>query len=333
VYISYERFSDHLVCSYLLENYFNKSRPTDSFKSGNRLYKYVENHNATYFNRGIIEALSIQLPEIAGVELFEAAPHTREFEAVSYAFIDSIIWRKKETVHEKLRDYINTVVIKKHRQHDYFISTILLVTSHPKHYFNSDFLHRHLMRFSMVDRDAWWTKFIHNQYPGYSDEISSIRRMIDWAWTDDKRENISDEAIRLMCQTMFWFLTSTNRTLRDSATKAIICLLEERINVLMQLIETFEKVNDRYVLQRLYAVAYGCSVRTSNVQSLKELGDYIFQTVFNTENVIPDILLRDYARGIIEFAVAKGHLFSFKIERIRPPYKSELPKISLLMKK
>lgn len=326
VYISYERFSDHLVCSYLLENYFDKNNPTDSFKSGSRLNKLVENNNATYFNRGVIEALSIQLPEIAGVELFEAAPHAKEFEAVSYAFIDSIIWRKKETVHEKLRDYINTVVIRKYRQHDYFISTILLVTSHPKHYFNSDFLHRHLMRFSMADRDEWWTKFIHSQYPGYPDEISSIKRMIDWAWTNDKRENISDEAIRLMCQTMFWFLTSTNRTLRDSATKAIICLLEERINVLIQLIKTFEKVNDRYVLQRLYAVAYGCAVRTSNVQSLKELGDYIFETVFKTKNVIPDILLRDYARGIIEFAVSKGHKFSFNLKSIRPPFKSVLPK-------
>ena len=326
VYISYERFSDHLVCSYLLENYFDKKNPTTSFKSGSRLHKLVENHNATYFNRGIIEALSIQLPEIANIELFEAATHAREFEAVAYAFVDSIIWRKKETVHEKLKDYINEVVIQKLHLNDYFINTILLVTSHPNHYFNSDFLHRHLLRFSMADRDAWWTEFIHNQYPGYSDEISSIRRMIDWAWTDDKRENISNEAIRLMCQTLFWFLTSTNRTLRDSATKAIICLLEERINVLMQLLKTFENVNDGYILQRLYAIAYGCAVRTSNIQSLKELGDYIFDTVFNTKNVIPDILLRDYARGIIEFAIYKGHKFTFKLKKIRPPFKSILPK-------
>ena len=326
VYISYERFSDHLVCSYLLENYFDKDNPTDSFNLGSRLNKFVESHSATYFHRGIIEALSIQLPEIADVELFEAAPHAKEFDSVSYALIDSIIWRKKETFHEKLRDYINTIAIKNHGQHDHFISTILLVTSHPKHYFNSDFLHRNLMRFSMADRDAWWTKFIHNKYPGSSYEISSIRRMIDWSWTDDRLENISDEAIRLMCQTMFWLLASTNRTLRDSATKAIICLLEERINILIQLIKTFEKVNDRYVLQRLYAIAYGCAVRKSNVQSLKELGDYVFETVFKTKNVFPDILLRDYARGIIEFAVVKGHRFSFKLKNIRPPFKSVLPK-------
>lgn len=325
VYISYERFSDHLVCSYLLETHFDKGNPTDSFTAGKRLFKLLEDDNATYYNKGIIEALSIQLPELAGVELFEAAPHAKEFYVVAHAFVESIIWRKKETINEKLKDYINDVVIQKHDLHDYFISTILLITSQPKHYFNSDFLHNHLMRFSMADRDEWWTPFIHHQYPSYYDDITSVKRMIDWAWTDDKRENISDESIRLMCQTMFWFTTSTNRALRDCATKAIICLLEVRINVLIQLIKTFEKVNDPYVLQRLYAVAYGCAVRTNRIESLKELGTCIYETVFNRENVVPDILLRDYARGIIDYADFKGHKFDFDLNKTKPPFKSDLP--------
>jgi len=130
-----------------------------------------------------------------------------------------------------------------------------------------------------------------------------------------------------MCQTMVWFLTSCNRTLRDSATKAIICLLEERIKVLMQLIKSFEKVNDQYVLQRVYAIAYGCAVRTDDTKMLKPLGDLIFKAVFNTASVIPDVLLRDYAKGIIEFAVVKGHKFEFDLTKIHPPFKSELPAV------
>lgn len=326
VYISYERFSDHLVCSYLLENHFDKKNPTNSFSVGNKLHSLLEDQYKSYYNKGIIEALSIQLPELVGIELFEAAPHAKEFDVVAQTFVESIVWRKKETINEKLKVYINEVVIQKHNLHDYFISTILLITSQPKHYFNSDFLHNHLMRFSMADRDSWWTPFIHHQYPSYPNEITSIQRMIDWAWTDDKRENISDESIRLMCQTLFWFTTSTNRALRDSTTKAIICLLEERINVLMQLIETFEKVNDPYVLQRVHAVAFGCAVRTSKIESLKVLGVFIYESVFNTKNVVPDILLRDYARGIIDYAVFKGHKFDFDLNKTIPPFKSKLPK-------
>ncbi|MFT2536313.1 hypothetical protein ACMWQD_28460, partial [Escherichia coli] len=88
----------------------------------------------------IIEALSIQLPELVGIELFEAAPHAKEFDVVAQAFVESIVWRKKETINEKLKVYINEVVIHKHALHDYFINTILLITSQPKHYFNSGFL-------------------------------------------------------------------------------------------------------------------------------------------------------------------------------------------------
>lgn len=345
VYISYERFSDHLIASHLLAKFLNKKNPKKSFSEdtkfaktikvvaakigvtveSNKLFEILKTENEANYNRGIIEALSIQLPEQTNLELYEAAEHAREFQPVAAAFIESIIWRKKETLSDKVKDYINQVVISSFDYHDYFINTILLVTSHPQNYFNSDFLHNHLWRFSMADRDAWWTQFIHKMYPGYPDEVSAIRRMIDWAWSEDKRESISDESIRLMSQTMIWFLTSCNRTLRDSATKAIICLLQERINVLMQLIKTFEKVNDPYVLQRIYAIAYGCAVRTSNTETLKPLGELIFQTVFNNENVVPDILLRDYAKGIIEFAVFKGHKFDFDLEKIQPPFKSNLP--------
>lgn len=345
VYISYERFSDHLIASHLLAKYLNKKNPKKSFSHDTKfsktikaiaskigisvepkkLFEILSDENEASYNRGIIEALSIQLPEQTNLELYEAAEHAREFQSVAAAFVESIIWRKKETLSDKLKDYINEVVIGKFDYHDYFINTILLVTSHPQNYFNSDFLHSHLMRFSMADRDAWWTQFIHKMYPGYPNEVSVIRRMIDWAWTDDKRESISDESIRLMSQTMIWFLTSCNRTLRDSATKAIICLLQERINVMMQLIKTFEKINDPYVSQRIYAVAYGCAVRTNNAEILKPLGDLVFQSVFATDSVVPDILLRDYAKGIIEFAVFKGHKFDFDLAKIQPPFKSDLP--------
>lgn len=331
IYISYERFSDHLIASYYLEKFLNKQDPKISFSEENneskKLFELLKTEKDAYYNQGIIEALSIQLPEQTGLELYEVAEHAREFETVASAFVESIIWRKKETLSDKLKDYINKVIIDKFGYEEYFIETILLVTSHPQNYFNSDFIHNHLLRFSMADRDAWWTQFIHKMYSDSSDEVSPIRRMIDWAWTDDKRENISDESIRLMSQTMIWFLTSCNRTLRDSATKAIICLLEERINVMMQLIKTFEKVNDPYVLQRIYAIAYGCAVRTKKTEILQPLGDLIFQTVFATKNVVPDLLLRDYAKGIIEFALFKGHKFDFDLAKIQPPFKSDLQAI------
>lgn len=325
IYIAYERFSDHLIASYLLEKYLDKGNPKETFSDrNNKLGCVLSDLYSTYHNKGLIEALSIQLPEKIGLELYEVAEHAKTFEPVISGFIESIIWRKKETLSDKQISYINATI----RRSEYekgFIDTILLVTSNPGHYFNSDFLHNVLAPLSMADRDAWWTQLIHDMYPGDSDTPTTIRRIVDWAWIDDVRESLSDESVRLMSQTMIWFLVSCNRTLRDSSTKALICLLRDKIHVLMQLMERFKKINDPYVLQRIYAVAYGCAVRTSNTEILKPFGELVFKLIFNTEEVIPDILLRDYAKGIIEYAVFKGHKFEFDLARIRPPFRSELP--------
>jgi hypothetical protein len=325
VYIAYERFSDYLVASYLLENYVEFNNPGEAFEEGGALYHIIEGDHTTYINRGLIEAFSVILPEINGKEFFEVAESISSDREVAVAFIESLIWRKKETLHTGLKDYINDVVIKKHGFFNYFLETILLSTSNPDHHFNSDFLHSHLSKFSMAERDAWWVPFLHYRYPGDDNDMSAVARLIDWAWDSSDNNNISSESIRLTAQTLCWFLVSTNRTLRDSATKALITLLQDRISILIKIIDTFKDVNDPYILQRIYCVAYGCALRTGDKEKLNELAESVYETVFKTEAVYPDILLRDYARGIIEFASHEGHSFNFEIEKIRPPYKSHIP--------
>ena len=146
VYISYERFSDHLIASHLLAKFLNKKNPKKSFSEDTKfakaikviaakigvtiepkkLFEILKTEKEANFNRGIIEALSIQLPEQTNLELYEAAEHARGFQPVASAFIESIIWRKKETLGDKLKDYINQVVIGNFDYHDYFINTFII---------------------------------------------------------------------------------------------------------------------------------------------------------------------------------------------------------------
>jgi hypothetical protein len=56
-------------------------------------------------------------------------------------------------------------------------------------------------------------------------------------------------------------------------------------------------------------------VRTSQTENLKLLADFVFESIFNTDSVVPDILLRDYARGIIECADYRGAKFEFDIKK------------------
>ena len=328
VFLAYERFEDHLITFYLLEKYLNRDNPESSFLDGQPLFDLIKDENRCYFNKGIVEALSIQLPELIGKELYEVAPHCKFLYPIIESFIESLIWRKTETVTNKLIGYINESVIEYKGTRDRFLDTLLLITSNPKHFLNADFLHRHLMKFSLSNRDAWWTIYIHDKFPLYqSGEPSSVKRLIDWAWSDEEKAHISDESIRLISKGIAWFLTSSNRYLRDSATKSLIALLENRIPILIRILKEFKGVNDPYVYERLYAVAYGCALRTENKDNLKVLSEYVYKAIFRDEYVYPNILLRDYARGVIEYSLHIGIDLKVDRDKIRPPYKSIWPSI------
>lgn len=319
VYLAYERFEDHLTVQYLLEQYPELEK---EFKENGKLYKYVENENAVYRYKGLIEALSIQIPEIKGYEFYSLIPDLKDKYPIVESFVESLLWRKVDTINEESKKYVNEHVLSYQSTHDYFWETILAVTAIPDHFFNARSVHNHLLKFTLHDRDANWTQLLKYKY----DNESSVKRLIDWAWSETDKSHISDESVLLSSITLAWFHTSTNRELRDCSTKAMICLLQNRVHLLIELLQKFETVNDPYVYDRLFAVAYGCAVRTNKKEELADLSDYIYVTIFkDKDEVYPHVLLRDYARGVIEFTSFSGIELPFDIEDVRPPYKSSFP--------
>lgn len=319
--ISYERFEDHLKARYIIEETQNLEK---AFKKDGQYHYLVKDGLACSKNKGVLEALSIQLPELKSKELYEYISELENHFIIVECFIESLVWRKIRKIDDKLKKYIQENILKYVESSELFFETILLVSSNPNHAFNSSFLHKLLKQpqISMADRDALWTIYLGKKYY----EGVAIEKLISWAWSDFNKTYISNEGIKLTAIALAWFLTSTNRKLRDSATKALVCILENRINVLIDLLKEFEGVNDPYVYERLFAVAYGCTLRTEEKDKLVELSNYIYKTIFkDKEEVYPHALLRDYANGVIEFMNYLGYNLEFNIEEVRPPYKSKLP--------
>jgi hypothetical protein len=89
----------------------------------------------------------------------------------------------------------------------------------------------------------------------------------------------------------------------------------------------FKDVDDPYIRERIYAIAYGCAVKESDSENLRRLSMFVYEEVFNKKEVYPHILLRDYARNIIEYTVYTGVQLDIDINKIKPPYKSAFPSI------
>ncbi len=323
IHFSYQRFQDYLIVSALLDKFLDPDNHEKSFESG-PLRKLLEDELKAYYNQNIVEALSVQVPERIGKELHEVALYAATYYATATAFIDGLMWRRADTIGEASRKYVNEVLEKNDDLFYRFMDMSISMATRPNFYFNADRQHKYLFQQSLAERDSWWTTWLQDKYGEHSGN-NSIKRLIDWAWSEYPVAEVSDESVRLAAVMLAWFLTSSNRYLRDAATKALICLLQNRISVLVKVLQQFEGVNDPYVYERLYAVSYGCALRTRDQQSLVSLSNYIYKAIFHTENVYPHVLLRDYARGVIEYTIHLDLMPAIEVERIRPPYKSDFP--------
>lgn len=320
VYISFERFDDHLTVNYLLDKVVDIE---GEFEPGGRIRKYFKDEFSLYSNQGIVEALSIQLPEKYNKELYELLPEYSDNNQLIMAFLDSLVWRNIDSIDfDKLKPFINENVCKDHNTYSHFLEILMSLSALENHPFNADSLHGWLLNHPLADRDEMWT--INLKYK-YSEE-STFRHLINWAWSESDKTYISNKSIELAATAICWLLTSSNRELRDCSTKALVRLLEDRIPVLTRIIKNFDGVDDVYIWERIFAVALGCTLRTKNHADLKELAEVVYSTVFCGKEIYPHILLRDYAREIIEYVSHLGvAIENVDLNKIKPPYNSSWP--------
>lgn len=322
IYVAFERFDDHLTVKFLLDDVQNIE---NEFKCDGRLKCYFNDEYDIFRHSGIVEALSIQLPEKFGKELYELLPEFSDNHYLLEAFIESLVWRDSNAIDfEKLISFINEHVFCFKDSFDHFLEAAISISGLVDHPFNANFLHSWLTKYSLPDRDAFWTTQLKYKYS----EGSAFRHLIDWAWDRTDKSYISDESIELIATSLCWFLTSSNRELRDCSTKALVSLLETRITVLNKIIDKFDGVDDPYVWERIFSVALGCTLRTDNIQELKYLAENVYQKIFGSKYVYPHILLRDYAREIIEFSTHLGvELNGVELSKTKPPYNSCWPDV------
>lgn len=320
---TYERFSDHFVAEQIIEQY-TKDNVSDIFKPEQPLGKLIAERRY-YSLEGIFEALAVLLAEKYKLELIDLLPDDTDLNnfALDQLFSQTVIWRSAESFTDRTLELLNSLRGYNHPALD----ILLVLSTEPDHPWNAELLHRNLVKKTMAERDHEWSIYIADkdfeEEDGESESI--VRTLIEWSGFGDLRD-IEPERVRLCAVTLIWFLTTSNRKVRDQSTKSLVRILTLYPDLLDGLIDKFCEVNDLYLLERLYAIAYGVVCNSKDTEFIKSIALKVYDLLFKDRVPIPHILLRDYARGILEFANHLSLLPS-KIdpESFRPPYKSTWP--------
>ncbi len=310
VYVTYERIEDYIYAEKISAELKQVGRDT-----------FLSNNEKELYDISILEMLAIILPEENDYELFEI--FTDDNINITEAFIYGLLWRKPETIKDKAFGYINFICNNKYLLTKLFDVLITLSTreKHPLNAYRTDKL---LRKLKMPDRDKIFIEIFDYIF---TENDSSIDRLISWAQFES-HTGLDEESARLAAIMLSWFLISTHNILRDRATRALVNLLSEHIPILISILSEFQDIDDPYILERLYAAAFGCVVRSSNISEIEKLAIFVYNTIFNVEMIYPNILLRDYAKNIVEYALHKiGKIEEIDSSKILPPYKSDFPEV------
>ena len=319
-HIAYERFADHIIAASLLKTHLDMDNPEKAFAEGGGLAFLSAGDQ--YVPGGLIEALCIQVPEQTGVELVRLAPRLMSLPGIGAAFQESVVWRKLDAFTEDTLA-VWKELIDSDQIWDDPTNTLLTISTIPDHPFNAEYLDRKLRWDAMPDRDAWWNIYLHETW----ESEGPVDRLVDWASVVSTEDTIGDDVVDLAAISLAWTLATSNRFLRDRATKALVALLTGRLESAARLVERFADVDDPYVTERVYAVAYGVAMRSHDPAEVGQLASLVYEEVFAAGCPPAHVLLRDYARGVIEQAIHLGADISVDLSLVRPPYRSAWPRI------
>jgi hypothetical protein len=300
VRFAFERFADYSIAADFLKTIPSVEQLKTELLPDGRL-AWLCQIETYYKNRGVARALAIAVAEHFNIELIDLLPKINFENYLLEDFLQSFVWRSPASFSSASRRIFGRA---SEILPDKAFDTLLLTATIPGHPYNALYLHQQLVGMTLPDRETHWTIPVTGYSKAYHSRTNNILR---WAFAVPL-ELASDEQARLSGYLFFWFLGSNFRGLRHQATVAAIRLLQGRSIIVAELLAAFKDVNDPYIQERMYAVASGVAMRERNPEALKALARTVYQQVFEPQYVTPHILLRDYARAVLDVAEHKDCL-------------------------
>lgn len=319
VQITFQRFADYRIANAMLAKCETESELRSMLEVGEPMRAQLLNARA-----GIIEALAVLLPERFGVELMDAASwglrdaRARRWHA---ATVESVSARRDDAVTDRTAELLGRAMGHSRDLAESAVESLLSVAARPEHPLNAERLHGWLMRQPMPVRDSVWSTMTYR----WMDHRGPLDRLIRWA-SAGPYPDYPQRVVELAAIPLVWTLTSPNRIMRDYVTKVLCQLLAGSLPVALALLERFREVDDPYVLERLAVATHGAvlvggdSDKDAALACARRLTEVALDT-----NTMPDVLVRDAARGAMEWCFRDGLVTEKEYASVQPPYGSAPP--------
>jgi hypothetical protein len=325
-FFTYDLMAGYLIARHLLEECDDLTEFLNSDRTVGLLYADdVRTRHPLY--EDIRRALAALTPKLAGRHVHEL---TRNKTAVS----DSV-----RALFEITPQYIGESSLRlvtesfgKEANRQPLLDLSFSTMARAGHPLNADYWHERLKSLSLVERDLSWSEHVRRTQEHVRTLVGLLEESCRRS-AERPAEAEDVDRLRLLAKHSMWVLTSTVRTLRDEATRALYWYGRRFPDELFELVREAFEVDDSYVSERMLAVCYGVAMaRRYDVAdcefvegTLPGWAEELYAAMFapGAPYATMHILARNYARRTIEIA-SFHHPDAFieeQLERTRPPYK------------
>jgi hypothetical protein len=315
--------------NFKISNFQKSKADGDIKKTGALNFLFVEgdpSQRTRHDFAGLISALSTIYPERVGSEFVLSLPnwekHWSQGHPFQPAFAESFKWRRLDAFSDDTLDLLNSLDSGWADP----LRLLLEVSITIDHPYNANRLHDNLKRFSLAERDSYWTQWIN-----YSsrEELSQIDRIVSWSLSAVGGK-ANAQHIELAATVLAWSLSSSHMTMRDRATKALASLFLKHAVAFENVLHNMKDCNDPYIVERVYAAAFGACCSDPNSDRLQSYSQLVFDAAFASGKPPVALLTRDYALGVIELAEFHGSTGSkVDLSRCYHPFSTEPPQLGL----
>ncbi len=254
-------------------------------------------------------------------QLWKVAPTSLRDAAIAYTILLDAKFLDQETITElkkifsKNPQFRNRLYARLHATH-----------AAENHLLNADFLDAILRPLSVAERDLSWTEWVRET----RDKKFSYLITVEKRWKSLSFKRLEDDILR--AKWLMWYLTSTDRDLRDVTTRALYWFGRGDPATLFKLTLSSLDISDPYVPERMFAASYGVVMALyggldNTLLSSDILTDFarkIFVSMFadGAPHRTTHHLLREYAfRTIAITSLHHPSLFSpEELAKTKPPF-------------
>ena len=313
VSFTYDMLAGFLVGIRLIERTANLKY----FTSSEFIKKIVQKNGQHPLYEDVLSALCVLLPQLKSISMhelletnwklqftkksiFDKLPKIvkKQFENQisfsNYCFsqsVTSLFSLPAQFVKDSDKELVRLLFNRSSKNHKPLLDLFLKTVSDSKHPLNAEFISELLSSLEMNTRDLSWTEYIRKRAYDLEEFIEEFEQQCK---LNNNETQILIRKQHLLAKFILWFLTSTNRNLRDKSTRALYYYGRKFPSSFSKLVFESLKINDPYVWERTLACLYGVTMGSHNSITSDSLEKKIFRKLVNHYMILCSEMTRHF---------------------------------------